>query len=312
MPKKIVIGIITALILIIAVGVLFFVGREKPYYWYVEAGYEDAWARILRQAGPVPVKFAGIRVYSGANNMKNQGVIISTKPDDDITPLRVYPGLSRELQYQGAIVLALDPWMIFYKHNQPSLSYERIFGPMGGEGILLLPGAEAEAVQAWVMRLSQDGPGSFPMDVETPENAEFLLFSGGRFRFEFRDYYWQNALSFLLGNETAWLYAPLSIIRSNRNPRKQLLAAEGFPERDRNRYSLQATILWAWLNFSEKNTEKRNEIASWLKNPEIQTIIADELGWIPADPYGNPYDPVSRSSQMNWLTSSFVFEIITN
>ena len=309
--KKLKFILISVGILLLAGAVGLFFNRGGAFVWYVEAGYEDAWARILRQAEP-PVKFKMVQVYSGEQGLKNQGVIISTGIHEDRSgenSLRVYPGLSRELEWQGCHVLALDPWMIFFKHTQALLSHDRIFSSASNEGTLLISGSEPEAVQAWSSRLSQDGPGSFSLDRDSLDVWGSRLFSSGLFPPDSQNFSWQEALVRLLGNETAWLYAPLSVIRNYHSPRRQILTAAGFPELNRNRYSLLAKILWARPYFSERHIKKQEEIISWLKNPEIQTIIADELGWIPADPYGNPYDPVSRTSQMHWLTSSFVYEI---
>jgi hypothetical protein len=48
---------------------------------------------------------------------------------------------------------------------------------------------------------------------------------------------------------------------------------------------------------------------AWLKNPQTQTVIADNLEWIPADPYGKPYDPVSLTSHRHWLTAEYIYEV---
>jgi len=111
-----------------------------------------------------------------------------------------------------------------------------------------------------------------------------------------------------MGSETAWVYAPLSAIRNYPNFRKSILAATPFPEPHTNRYSLQATLLWALPLGSPEEQKKMGQTIEWLRRPETQTVIADTLGWIPADPYGKPYDPVSLASHRNWLTAAYVYE----
>jgi hypothetical protein len=113
-----------------------------------------------------------------------------------------------------------------------------------------------------------------------------------------------------MGNDHAWVYAPLSAIRRYPNPQKAILEATAFPEpAENNHYSLQAKLLWALPSGSDRDKEKLATTLAWLREPETQTVIADVLEWIPADPYGKPYDPISLSSHRNWLTASFVYDV---
>jgi hypothetical protein len=278
-------------------------GRQANV-WYVEEGLEKSWERILGEAAP-PEVFREIRAYSGGPLPPNPGVLITTNRVEPDGPLTVYYRLAYNNEYEGALALALDPWIIFYRHTLPALTYKRVFE--SGEGILLIAGEEPEAVEAWAARFSQNGPGAF--SYERTIDREERLFSDGPFLPECEDYQWRDVLFKLLGDETAWTYAPLSLIRQYQNPRKRILAAAAFPEAEPDQYSLQARILWAVPRFPVKKQKTQALVMDWLKNPETQTAIANELGWIPAAPEAKPYDPVSMTSYLNWLTSTYVYEI---
>jgi hypothetical protein len=277
---------------------------QQSNIWYVEAGLEKNWARILQETAAPPADFKEIRAYSGGAAPKNPGVLITTRRAPPVESLTVYYRLAYNPEYEGALALALDPWMVFYRHTLPGLTYKRIFE--GGEGLLLIPGRETGAIQAWTARLSQSGPGIFPPDKALDWEAR--LFSEGIFPLECAGYGWQDVLLRLLGPETAWVYAPLSLIRQYQNPRKQILTAAAFPEAEHNQYSLQARILWAVPRFPAKKKDTEQLVMEWLKQPETQTAIANELGWIPAVPDAKPYDPVSMASYLNWLTSTYVYD----
>jgi len=296
-----------ALLIILAVAF----SRQKKNIWYVEQGLEDVWQRILQAAMP-PERFAEPRVWDGVEIPSEPGIIIATKPWKTEGKVAVYPRLSWELEHQGAVTLALDPWMVFRKHINPPLAYNRAFSEEGGSGILLIPGRDPAAVSAWISRFIQEEPGAFPTDQKIWQEREFVLFNGGRFPPGARGYDWQTVLFRLMGDEPAWLYAPLSTIRRYNNPGKAILEATPFPENS-NQTSLQAAILWALPagpeKISGKNREKLEKTIAWLKRPDIQTIIANNLEWIPADPYGEPYDPVSLSSHRVWLTAAWVYTI---
>jgi hypothetical protein len=103
------------------------------------------------------------------------------------------------------------------------------------------------------------------------------------------------------------VYAPLSAIRRYPHFRKSILVADPFPEH--NTRHLQVTLLWAVPLGSPEEQKKMGKTIAWLKKPETQTVIADNLDWIPADPYGKPYDPVSMTSHRNWLTTKYIYEV---
>ena len=223
----------------------------------------------------------------------------------------------------GAVVLALDPWMMFRKHTDMPLTYERLLSGANGTGAIIIPGSSIEAVQAWASRFIQQEPGRFPSDDEVWQDWEQRLYNEGRFNQNMRTYDWNTSLFRLMRNEVVWLYAPFSVIRRYGDPRKSILEAAPFPEERRidNQYSLQAEILWAMpVNDAEEkklffksgaktNREKIDNAVIWLKDPETQTVIADTLEWIPADPYGAPYDPVSFTSHRHWLTTVWIYSI---
>jgi len=306
-PKLKTIAICAACAVIVIAVVIAFFGGKRAAVWYVEQGLEDEWAAVLRKAENTPEKFAGIQVWDGSKIPEGAGILIATRPWRTNEKAAVYPYLSRELEYQGALVLALDPWMIFRKHIHPVLTAERL-SEAGGNGLLLIAGRDTAAVRAWTGRFVQSGHGTFPSGEEVWLEWEQTLFAGSRFQPGARSYDWESALFKLMGDEAAWLYAPLSKVRAYGDPRKAILEATPFPESG-NQYSLQATLLWAVPTGSAKERAKLANAIEWLKDPGTQTVIADTLEWIPADPYGIPYDPVSLSSHRVWLTASWVYTL---
>jgi len=304
--KNILIGI-AALCVLIIIAIAVFREKKQVNIWYVEQGLENIWQRILREIKP-PDTFVETRVWDGVEIPSEPGILIATKPWKTEGKIYVYPRLSWELEHEGAITLALDPWMVFRKHINPPLTYNRTFSEAGGSGLLLIPGRDNQAVMAWISRFIQEEPGRFPADDRVWQELEFNLFNGSRFPPGARGYDWQTVLFRLMGNEPAWLYAPLSTIRRHRDPRKSILEATPFPENS-NQTSLQAEILWALPTGTDNNKEKLAKTIAWLKSPSTQTVIANNFEWIPADPYGEPYDPVSLSSHRVWLTAAWVYTI---
>jgi len=267
--------------------------RDKkilPHIWYVEKGFEDHWARILREAEP-PESFSEIRVWDGHEAPAESGILIAAKPRQSPEKVTVYYRLSYNLEYEGAIVLALDPWMVFRKHTDPELTADRVYGN-GRDGVLLIPGKDPASVRAWTARLNEDN-----------------VFAANIFTRGAQTYNWQDVFYRLMGSETAWVYAPLSAIRRYPNFRKSILTAAPFPDKDTNRRSLQAALLWAVPFGAPEEQKKMEKTIAWLKQPQTQTVIADNLEWIPADPYGKPYDPVSLKAHRNWLTTEYIYEV---
>jgi len=307
--KNIAIGGIALGVILVVAGIVFFREKSLPNVWYVEQGMEDTWGRILREARPPDPAMETV-VWDGENIPAVPGILITTKPWKTGERVTVYPRLSWDLEYQGAIVLALDPWMIFYKQSNPMLTSSRVLSETGGSGLLIIPGSDGNAVRAWTSRLMYSELGAYSSDEQVWWEWEQKLFSGNRFPPSARGYDWHAALFRLMSNEPAWLYAPLSTIRRYRDPRKAILDVAAFPELgSSNQYSLQVKILWALPTGSVNDKEKLAQTIEWLKNPETQTIIADSLEWIPADPYGKPYDPISFSAHRVWLTSPLIYTL---
>jgi hypothetical protein len=252
-----------------------------------------------------------VQSWDGKELPAEPGVLIAKRPWRQQEKASVYYRLSFDLEYRGAMVLALDPWMVFRKHMNPALTLNRAMTDAGGNGLLLIPGNDPAAVNAWAGRLLQEEPGKFPAEEDTWRECERKLFSGNRFPRGSQTYTWNDVFFRLMGNETAWVYAPLSAIRRYRDPRKAILEATPFPETGgANQYSLQVQLLWALPIGERKKIEKQlSPVIAWLKNPKTQTVIANTLEWIPADPYGEPYDPMSLASHRNWLTASYIYEI---
>jgi hypothetical protein len=297
-----------SILLIAAAALVFFItlnGAKNT--WYVAAGYEEHWVRILREIPP-PEKFR-LRVYRGEEKLRAPGIIISTRREQIPEKTKTYFMLSFDLEYEGAYVLALDPWMIFRKHTNPGLTADRVRQP-GGSGLLLIPGKEAEARQAWAARLIQEGPGKFPDDPAVWQEAEDDLFSRNLFPPDSQYAEWQNVLLSLLGNNPAWVYAPISRIRQYPDAQTSILEATAFPEDAPNgQSSLQAKLLWAIPRGSDKQKELLQPAIDWLKDPATQTSIANELQWVPAAPYAQPFNPVSMSAYLLWLTTANIYEV---
>jgi len=309
-PLKKIIFAAPAFYVLLTVAALAFSGcKRSTHIWYVHPEYERAWNQVLQKAGP-PEAFKAVQVWEESGEPPEAGIWITPEPWERQGRVEVYYRLSYDLEYQGAIVLALDPWMIFRKHMNPGLSANRVYSSAGGSGLLLIPGRNPVFVQAWAARFIQERPGVFPSDEQAWQDCEARLFAGSRFPPGAHSYTWQDVLFRLMGNDQAWVYAPLSAIRRYSNPQKAILEATAFPEpTENNQYSLQATLLWALPTGSDKDKEKIAKTIEWLKKPETQTVIADVLEWIPADPYGKPFDPVSLSSHRNWLTASYIYDV---
>ena len=300
---------VTIFFLFVVFGILLTgCGKPKPFAnWYIQGEYERTWNQVLRGAEP-PIAFKEVRVWDEKTPPPEAGIWITTEPWEKQGRVEVYFRLSYDLEYRGAIVLALDPWMVFRKHFNPGLSENRALSDAGGAGLMLIPGRDPLYVQAWVSRLVQKSPGVFSEESSWQE-CEGSLFKGRRFPQGSQSYNLNDVLFRLMGNQEGWLYAPLSAIRNYRNSQKAILEATPFPESpDNSQFSLHANkILWAVLIGSDKEKEKLAGTLTWLKNPKTQTIIADAFEWIPADPYGQPYDPVSLSSHRNWLTANYIY-----
>jgi hypothetical protein len=199
--------------------------------------------------------------------------------------------------------------MIFRKHQDPEPPRARIDSLSGGDGLLILPGADASAVHAWLTQLLQERPGNFAPDQALWERWKDEIFLNRRFQPGSVSYTWVEVWPLLFRNEVAWVYAPINRIRELSSYRMGLLDAARFPEPPSwNEYGLQADVLWAIPVGEEKHLKRLNKAAGWLKDPQTQTIIANEIEWIPAHPSGTPFNALTWETQIAWLRSSFVWQ----
>jgi hypothetical protein len=304
--------LIVAAAALIVIAILCIVFWPRPA-WYVQADFAREWGRVLWKIDP---PFTRIRIYDGQAGIPKRGLgfCVTKRIEEAAEKIVIYPGLSDTGEYQGtdeyrgARVLALDPWMVFYRHSGSSLNRSRAEAP--GEGTLILPGAEAGALEAWAAQTLQTRPGVFSADADEWTAAIRDLPQDTRFQKGAASYKWAEALSLLLRVENTWLYAPLSRIRELPSHRMGLLAARHFPVKSNwNEFGIQADLLWAVPVGKTGQSKKQEAWAAWLDDPLTQTAIADELRWIPAHPGGTPYNPVSRDTQLAWFSSSFVWEL---
>ncbi|WP_157784159.1 hypothetical protein [Treponema primitia] len=297
--------------LVIIGTVVFFVTRPRPV-WLVDESYRTQWGKILDTSAP-PRRLSMAALPEDGIPPKNRyGYIITTKgpPGAEPAPIVIYPGLASAGEYSGALVLALDPWMMFRDFKDPTVSRSRVDSPIGGEGVLIVPGRDRNVVWAWTAQLLQQQPGIFPLEEAPWEEAVETLFRDRRFQPGAETYGWMDAMPLLYRSSPAWLYAPLSRIRQEPLQETSNLEANRFPEReDWHEFGLQADILWAIPFGNEKKRAKLDKIIAWLGDPKTQTQIADTLNWIPAHREGGSYNAISRTARLAWLSSSFVWQI---
>jgi hypothetical protein len=324
--------------LLIAAGFLVLAGagtgvyiltRPKPV-WVVEGAYEKQWEEVLALLPPRFTRIEIRQTADGSGLPKNSyGFIITDKssalpqdppanapkPEDRGEPPRMvalYPHLADTGEYRHALVLALDPWMIFRKYSHGDVSRSRIDSLEGGEGFLIAPGLDPQVVWAWTAQLLQERPGVFPQNPAVWEAAAGGLFRGRRFQQGALTYRWDDALPLFFRSTPAWLYAPFSRIR-RLSPQQAEQAggieAARFPERaDWNEFGIQADILWAIPFGKPGDIKKLAPTAVWLRDPKTQTAIANKLGWIPAHRDGTPYNAAAGAARLAWLSSSFVWQ----
>ncbi len=218
-----------------------------------------------------------------------------------------YRDLSRTLEADGALPLAVDPWMVFRRHAEPRLTRKRL--EAGGPGVLLLPGGDPAAVWAWTAQDLQVKPGVFPQDPDLWRERFGRLPRDGRFQPGALTFTWEDVWPGLLGPEAAWVYAPLSRVQALPGSRTSLLGADPFPEREGwNEYGIQARVLWA-VPFGKAAGGRSSEAAAgWLRKPETQAFLAAALLWAPAERSARPVNPLAASAQKAWIESSFVWE----
>jgi len=298
----------TGLIVFLAV----FFTRPK-LLWYVDESYSAAWNRVLKERASPFLRAEVISRQGGDSFPKGRfGFLISRNgpegEDVDGAPVALYPDLSRSREYKGWLVLALDPWMVFRKHQDPEPG--RSFLDNGNDrGSILLAGADKGAIQAWLCQLLQEQPGVFISENNLWTDKASTLARDYPFQNGAFSYSWVQVWPLLFRSGVVSIYAPLSQARALPPQRAGLLDATRFPEpKDWNRYGLQADILWAKMFGGDKHGKKLAAVEKWLKDPKVQTYIANTIEWIPAHPSGVPYNTVSWETQMAWLRSSFIWQ----
>jgi hypothetical protein len=290
-------------------------GKSLPL-WLVEESLEDQWIAVLDSA-KIPPAFKDIEIYQpGVFPEKRHGYIITTNigqtaaggSDSPDAMVKVYPNLAASSEYQGALLLALNPWTVFFEFTAPPPSRDRVEGNGDLTGLLVGPGGEPRARIAWLSQLLQEEPGVFPSGKEFWEDQGNILFQSPRFQRGALTYNWTNSWDIFLSNKPAWIYAPLSMAHNLRPSQSAGFMAARFPDKPGwTRYGIQAELLWA-VPFGDETYMQTLDAASWLKDDSIQTHIANTLMWIPAAPGGTPFNAFSRTVQLNWLRSAFVWE----
>jgi len=310
--KRILIPGSSALGVVLLILLILFLTRPK-ILWYVDEGLSANWNRILHAAPPPNLRY---EVISGSGNeyfpKGRFGFIISQKgPEGEKTagvPVALYQDLSRTREYQNWMMLALDPWMVFRKHQDPEPS--RFFIDISNDrGSILLAGSDSKAVQAWQNQLLQDRPGVFIEGYDQWQQRRDWMMRDYPFQSGALSYSWIQVWPLLFRDNTAYLYAPLSQARALNPQQGGRLGVSRFPEPSGwDRYGMQADILWAQIQGSKRQQKKLAAIVNWLSDAKTQTVIADTIGWIPAHPSGTPYNTISWETQMAWLRSSYIWQ----
>ena len=326
MAKKTVILAVCGVLLLAGLGLVLLLkpeSRSQPQaVWIVEDRYADAWQKTL-EGGDSPLPGAKIVPLSSMGDIPEQwyGYRIGSvredwdPPADEASPMgggpiRVYRGLANSRQDGPAMVLAVDPWLVFRRFTIPPLNRDMVENGPGDRGRIFMAGSDQAAVWAWSAQLLQEAPGIFPADPEIWEQTAERLYSNRRFQNGARTYSWGELWPHLLDeNETVWVYAPLSRIRQLPLYETNGLEANPFPGRPGwNQFGIQAEILWAAPFGSEKNRENLELAEAWLKSAELQSLLADTLGCLAAHPQAPPYNPVSHNARVIWFAASYVWE----
>jgi hypothetical protein len=317
-------GITGGLVLVAAAAVVVPAVRswlQAPLVWYVEEGYEKTWVDILGeragkkeapQYGRVKTWRAGDQPGAGESGFIITTNLSGTQPDEDPPEagrVVVYHQLSRNTALGSARLLAVDPWLVFRDQDDPGLSLRRVSSVEGGEGNLFLPGKEKRAVAAWLAQFVMEEPGVFPTDEAVWKKAESALFAGRRFQQDAATFSWNDVWFYFNRRKPAWMYAPVSWIRSFPGYDTDRITAAVFPNlQGGDEFGLEANLLWAVPFGRDKDRSGLDAVSAWLYQAETQTHIADTLGWIPAHREGKPFNYLVYSAQTAWLRSSFIWQ----
>jgi hypothetical protein len=285
--------------------------------WFIDEEYSAAWNRILRQSSPPLTRYEIVSRIGGQPFPKGRfGYIVSVDGPKgeraEGAPVEIYRDLSRSRSYQDWSVLAVDPWMVFRKHQDPEPDRSFLDGA-NERGTILLAGANEDAIQAWLYQLLQERPGVFIQGEALWKEKAASLVREYPFQSGALTYSWVQVWPLVFRSGQVSLYAPLSQARAQQPYRMGLLDATRFPEPENwDRYGMQAGLLWAKRQGSERQIKKMDGTDKWLKNPRTQTVIANTISWIPAHPSGTPYNTISWESQTAWLRSSYIWRGVSD
>ena len=304
------------LLLVVILGLCFYF-RPRPA-WIVDDSFVMAWQKVLA-ASESPLLKAKIIPLSVAGNKQSSllyGYQITATNENQVSGnnesmVNVYRRLAGSVQQGEALLLAVDPWMVFRKFTTSPLSREQAENGAGEKGLILLAGSDTAAVRAWSAQLMQESPGVFSRNEELWEQTEGQIPIDRRFQRGALTYSWEGLWPHLLNDdETVWVYAPLSRIRELPVHQTNILEADVFPGRPGwTEFGLQAEILRAIPYGSQKNLKKLEPVKDWLTSVPLQTLASDTFGRLAAHPEAPPYNPVSGAARIAWLTSSYVWEI---
>ena len=304
----------TAGLLLLVCAVLYF--RPRPV-WIVEDRYFEIWNSIL-ESSPLQGPFQNARsiplsTINRALPRSWYGYRIGSIQEAGVTDesqVRVFQGLSRLRHHDDALLLALDPWLVFRRFTSPVLNRSEAENGPEENGRIFMAGSDEAAIQAWAAQHLQEAPGIFPEDADLWEQAGERIFQSRLFQTGARTFSWPELWPHLIGTEEiVWVYAPLSRIRQLPLHETNSLQADVFPSRPGwTQFGIQAQLLWAQPFGSEKNREALEDAEEWLRSSLLQTQLADALGWLAAHPESPPFNPVSGNARISWLTSSYIWE----
>jgi len=305
-------AVIGVVVLMACLG-LFYYSWPRPV-WIIEDRYVKAWEKVIA-ASPSPLPKAKVIPVSAAESRLSRSwygyrIDSSQEPQTaaDEGLIHVYRRFRSE-NHGDAVPLAVDPWLVFRKFTSPPLSREEAENGTGDKDLVLLAGGDRAAVLAWAAQLVQESPGVFSRDEEMWEQTEARLLRGNFFQHGAMTYGWNELWPRLLGGqEDVRVYAPLSRIRQLPLHQTNILEADVFPgKRGWNEFGIQTDILWAVPYGSWKNREKLKPVEVWLRSAPLQTLLADTLGWLSAHPDSPPYNPVTGSARIYYLTASYMW-----
>ncbi|MDR2575534.1 MAG: hypothetical protein LBC52_03735 [Treponema sp.] len=313
----VILAVIGVMLLIACLGIFSYFWPRPA--WIIEDRYIKVWEKVIADS-PSPLPKAKIIPASVAEARMSRswyGYRIDSKYQPPATgenesSIRVYPEF-RSGNYGEAFPLALDPWLVFRKFTSPPLTRAEAENGSGGKELILLAGGDRAAVTAWIAQLVQRAPGVFSFDEELWEKTEAQLLRGNFFQHGAMTYGWVELWPRLLGgNEDVRVYAPLSRIRQLPTHQTNILEADVFPgRRDWDLFGFQTDIMWAvpFGNQGRQNREKLKPVEKWLRSAELQTLLADTLGWLSAHPESPPFNPVTGSARIYYLTASYLWTI---